>query len=381
MTRDDPDGELAALLPRLIADMRIHFLDNLRTALTALVIFHHAALPFGGIGYWEYSSPYHAQESSWLLVAFVAVNQSYFMGMLFFLSGHFSAIAVQRKEMKTFCLDKIRRLGIPVVVYTLFLHPIVIVLVRWSEHAPIFPAVLGYWGSLRGARGPVWYLATLLFFDLVYAIRVKFLPPFSFLLPTSAGRYKFTAALCILIVTVTSFFVRMSYPVGRASAPLGLQLGYAPQYVLAYISGTCLSYIQQYLLVSHPARDVALAYLGAIFSLGAVWLSSQGGANLAALIYAIWNECCFYFIGTTLFSFFHSSPYTTKKWGSSARYSYGAYLIHPIVVVSLQIMLDKSVGRSVDGVIKMLVVGTAGTCISWAAAWAVIRIPGVGRVI
>lgn len=152
----DPEGELAALLPRLIRDSRVHFLDNLRSALTALVIFHHAALPFGGIGSWLYESPYHSQQSSFILVTFVAVNQSYFMGMLFFISGHFSAIAASHKSWKAFSLDKLKRLGIPVVVYTLFLQPLVIFIVRWSQHGPIVPALLEYWKSLNGARGPVW---------------------------------------------------------------------------------------------------------------------------------------------------------------------------------------------------------------------------------
>lgn len=232
------------------------------------------------------------------------------------------------------------------------------------------------------------YLATLLFFDLVYVAIRTCLPPFSFLLPNSVDRYRVTAVLCISIVIVVSFTVRLSHPVGRASPPLGLQLAYAPQYVLAYISGTCLSYIQQYLLVSHPARSLALAYFGAIVSLGAIAIAFgltsplfNGGANFRAVLYAIWNEVCFYFIGTALFSFFHGDPRTEKKWGNSARYSYGAFLLHPIVVVSLQIMVDKTAGGSLSGVIKTLVVGTASAGISWAAAWALIRIPGVEKIV
>ncbi|KAJ7502824.1 acyltransferase 3 [Mycena galericulata] len=387
----DPESELAALLPRLIQANRVHFLDNLRSALTVLVVFHHAALAFGGVGAWPYLSPYHPSESSHILVTFVAVNQTYFMGMLFFVSGHFSAIAADHKSWKAFCFAKLKRLGIPVVIYTLLIHPLVLILVRWSEHAPIVPALLAYWGGLNGARGPVWYIATLLFFDLVYIAFRTCLPAFSFLLPNSIGRYRATAVFCISTVIVTSFFIRMSHPIGRSSPPLGLQLGYAPQYVLAYISGTCLSYIQQYLLVSHPTRSLALAYLAAVVSLGAIALlaiplrlpvhRSNGGANLMAVLYAIWNELGFYFIGTALFSFFHSSPHTTKKWGSTARYSYGAYLLHPPVVVAIQIMMDKTVGGSLNGVIKTVVVGTTAASLSWVAAWALLCIPGVGNIV
>ncbi|KAJ7128925.1 hypothetical protein C8R43DRAFT_685260 [Mycena crocata] len=384
----DPEGELAALLPRLIRDSRVHFLDNLRTALTALVLFHHAALPFGGFGSWPYVSPYHPTGSSTFLVTFVAVNQSYFMGMLFFLSGHFSAIAATNKSWRAFCLDKLKRLGIPVVAYTLFLHPLVVILVLWSRNASIFPALLDYWRNLRGVTGPVWYPAVLLCFDLIYITCRTYLPSVSFLIPKSSARYRVTAVVCISTVIVSSFFIRLSHPVGRASPPLGLQLAYASQYVLAYVSGTCLSYIQQYMLVSRPARSLALAHLVAFFSIavmamlgGLILNVFAGGWNLWALFYAIWNELCFYFIGTALFSFFHASPHTTKKWGNTARYSYGAFLLHSIVIVALQILVDKSVRGTVDGVVKTVVVGTLGVCISWAATWALIRIPGVGKIV
>ncbi|KAJ7287397.1 hypothetical protein C8J57DRAFT_1653718 [Mycena rebaudengoi] len=162
----DPEGELAALLPRLQRSMRVHYLDNLRSTLIALVIFHHSALPFGGIGYWPYISPYHPPDSSLVLGVFVAVNQTYFMGMLFFLSGHFSAIAASKKSWVEFSVDKLRRLGIPTVVSTIFLQPLVLILVKWAGSAPILPALLEYFKTLRGVRGPVWFLATLLVFDL-----------------------------------------------------------------------------------------------------------------------------------------------------------------------------------------------------------------------
>jgi len=213
-------------------------------------------------------------------------------------------------------------------------------------------------------------------------------PPVDLPVPTSAARFRVTVVVCISAVIVSSFLIRMSYPVGRSLPPLGLQLAYFPQYLLAYSSGTVLSYIQQYLLVSRPARSLAIAYFVAIISMAAIAIPFKshvhlfnGGANLMAFFYAIWNELCFYFIGTALFSLFHASEHTNKKWGNTARYSYGAFLLHAVVVVALQILMDDSVKGSLNGVVKTLVVGTLGVCFSWAAAWALIRIPGVGAIV
>ncbi|KAF8170246.1 hypothetical protein K438DRAFT_217439 [Mycena galopus ATCC 62051] len=196
--------------------------------------------------------------SSPILILFVAVNQSYFMGLLFFLSGHWSSLAADRKNWTAFCADKLKRLGIPAVVYTLFLQPVVLVIARWKpQHTPVFSALLTYWTSLRGVRGPVWFLAVLLFFDLIYITVRTFLPPLSFLVPKSAARYRAAAFVCISTVIVSSYFIRKSHPVGVVTPPFDIQLAYASQYVLAYTAGTCLSRIQQYLLVpSHPGEPL-----------------------------------------------------------------------------------------------------------------------------
>ncbi|KAF7375952.1 Acyltransferase 3 [Mycena sanguinolenta] len=378
----DPEGELAALLPRLIRDSRIHYIDNLRSTLIALVIFHHACLPFAGIGMWYYTSPHHPSMSSPVLIAFVAVNQSYFMGLLFFLGGHWSSYAADRKPWNTFCVDKLKRLGIPAVVYTLFVEPLVGYIGR--EHdKPIFSALFTYWASLRGVRGPVWFIAVLLFFDLIYITVRTCLPSLSLLVPKSAAQYRAAAVVGISTVIVSSYFIRKSHPAGVVTPPLGIQLAYATQYVLAYISGTCLSRIQQYLLVSsHPGRALALAYLFAFISLGLISIPAKFGMTwLFEVLYAIWNELCFYFIGTALYSFFHDWSHTTKRWGNTARHSYGAYLLHALVVVCLQILVDVGRPGLVYGLIKTLVVGTLGVGISWAAAWVLIRVPGVGDIL
>jgi membrane-bound acyltransferase YfiQ involved in biofilm formation len=187
-----------------------------------------------------------------------------------------------------------------------------------------------------------------------------------------------------LIVIVGSYFIRLFHPVGRVTPPLAIQLAYALQYVLAYTAGTCLSSIQPYLLVSsHPGRALALAYFFAVISLAAITIPLRMGMkSLFDLFYAFWNELCFYFIGTALYSFFHDWSHTTKRWGNTARYTYAAYLLHALVLVCLQILVDRVGGLGmVFGVVKTLIVGTLGVCISWAAAWVFVRVPGVGKIV
>ncbi|CAK5281419.1 unnamed protein product [Mycena citricolor] len=319
-----------------------------------------------------------------VITVFQVVNQSFFMGLLFFLSGHFSSHAADHKTWKQFVLDKLKRLGIPAVVYRLSVQPLTIFLVRWSQHLPVLSALVEYYRHLNGVRGVVWYLAVLLVFDLVYVTVRKYLPSLSYLVPRSLGAFRAAAFVSISAVIVASFLVRLSHPVGHSYPPLNVQLAYAPQYVLAYTAGTCLSKIQQFILRPHPGRDLALTLLVAILSAVALYTISPsislmlGGMNPFALLYAIWSELCFYFLGTSLFAGFHRWKLTSKKWGSTARYAYGAYLVHALVVVGLQILLHSS---PAPPLLKALIVGLSGVCLSWAGGRALLGIPGASRIL
>jgi len=81
---------------------RLFFLDNLRIYMTILVIFHHAALAYGGIGAWHVSDPMTDEISPILLIIFGAINQSYFMSAFFLLAGYFTPHSLERKGVKQF---------------------------------------------------------------------------------------------------------------------------------------------------------------------------------------------------------------------------------------------------------------------------------------
>jgi hypothetical protein len=66
---------------------RTYFIDRLRVVLTVLVILHHTAITYGGSGGWFYREVHDGSTpTSLLLTVFCAVNQSFFMGMLFLLA-------------------------------------------------------------------------------------------------------------------------------------------------------------------------------------------------------------------------------------------------------------------------------------------------------
>lgn len=98
--------------PRKLRD-RLYFADNLRTWLITLVVLHHLAIVYTGVGAFYYVEPPPSYPLPLVvLVIFIVVNQAYFMGLLFLISGYFSPGSLERKGVRRFVKDRLIRLGI-----------------------------------------------------------------------------------------------------------------------------------------------------------------------------------------------------------------------------------------------------------------------------
>jgi len=78
---------------------RDYSLDNLKTALTALVILHHTA-GMCGLDRFVYNLPQLGDEGAagyGLLSNFQGLNQGYFMSLFFFISALFIPASLERK--------------------------------------------------------------------------------------------------------------------------------------------------------------------------------------------------------------------------------------------------------------------------------------------
>ena len=95
---------------------RLAFIDNVRIFVITLVIAHHAAQAYGPTGgTWPIANPVR----TFLLEPFFWVNASFFMGLLFLISGYFVAWSYERKGAAAFLKGRFIRIGIPLLVFTL----------------------------------------------------------------------------------------------------------------------------------------------------------------------------------------------------------------------------------------------------------------------
>jgi hypothetical protein len=228
-----------------ISRVRLFFLDQLRTALTILVVLHHLAVIYGAAAVFYYVEPPGAGDTLARVVfaAFVLINQAYFMGLFFLISGYFTPGSFDRKGPGAFFKDRLLRLGILLVVYVLVFSPIASISPYLSPTpADVFHVMPPFtWQKfpLTLGVGPLWFAEMLLFFGLGYVIWRKarrargkvagraFSPP-----------SHLAVGLFILVLASSSFLMRMVVPLGMSIPILEFPtLAYLPQYLSFFILG------------------------------------------------------------------------------------------------------------------------------------------------
>lgn len=207
-----------------------------------------------------------ASRASPPLALFNAINQTFFMALFYWLAGYFSRLDLSKHghgpagatgvTRWAFVVKRFRRLVVPSVGYTLLLQPVVEVVGSLhrsslsgsseSLSSPCIAGILGnYYSSLRGIHGPVWFCMLLFIFDTVASVIFPCLPPHSS--PSHGSSIStpqpkpplppLSLTLAVMVVILSSFLIRLAYPVGTSLNPLNIQPAFLPQYIIAYITG------------------------------------------------------------------------------------------------------------------------------------------------
>lgn len=312
---------------------RLYYFDLIRVFLTMLVFYHHAAITFGASGGWYYISKETTTGLTQLLLsASMAIDQAYFMSLFFFISAYLMPRSYDHKGAKAFLLDRLNRLGIPLLIYTFIFNPL---LVYW---------IYGSW--YETGFGPMWFVFTLLIFELSYAC-YRYVFPKQLILKWK--HFTPTHISCFILISgIIAFITRFYYPIGRNF--IGLQLGFYPLYIGMYLLGI-IAYRNQWLeklQVKRALLPFLIAVLCGIPSLLIVasLFPSQtnqfvGGFNYMALFYALWEPVlcvgiCYFLLAYGKAHFNKPIPIIQKLSSNS----YAVYIIHPIVLVGCTFTIE-----------------------------------------
>ncbi|WP_165423418.1 acyltransferase family protein [Ktedonosporobacter rubrisoli] len=325
---------------------RVFFVDNLRVSLTILVIVHHLAITYGALGAWYFQDPNKDMLATVVLSILVAIDQAFFMGFFFLLSGYFTPGSYDRKGGRTFLWERSLRLGIPLLVYDLVFDPLVLFMAGgvhqsyWSFYGAFLLQ-----GKMIGT-GPSWFILALLFFAVLYALGRWFTRQQTSQLKTEGHPPTFSSTLLfVLALTVVTFVVRIWWPLG-SYAIFGFQLAEFAQYISLFAIGLVAYRHNWFLYLPDALGRVWLRIaIGAmllfplmILALGVVGHADlfEGGWAWQALLYALWESvvCVGLCIGLlVLFRRHLNAQGRLRKALSEAAYT--VYLIHPLIIVPL----------------------------------------------
>ena len=369
---------------------RLLYIDNIRILLICLVIATHCSITYGGPGSWYFTDTGNGTTTPFILSVIDLLNQSFFMGFFVLVSAYFVVGSLQRKGRTLFTRDRLVRLGIPLLVWVLFINPLILLIIlNGTGTLPMPPASL--LNPLTGVGlGPMWFVFFLLVSTFVYLFWTRVCRP------DQSGNVKqhpfpgFVSifALGILLGIVTTV-VRIFLPIGSMWL-FGFQLPFFPQYIAAFIIGIYAA--QNNWFDDIPSRVGKTCAIAALLLVAVqpvfVYLIRNspsglsqvtGGLHLQAVFFALWEQMAGVMIITGLL-FIFSRWFNTQ--GSVARAmagdSYTVYIIHPVILILLAIALA---GFALPPLAKFAVVLPLAICSSFLLSHLIRAIPGVKRVL
>lgn len=354
-----PDEALISQAPR----ERVSYIDDLRAALTVAVVLHHCtgAVNGGsslGLSIGAFRNPLQV-VTTWFLI----LQQSYFMSLFFFISALLVPQSLARKGRTAFLADRFKRIGVPLMIYSLVAGPALGLIGAAFAGAPLV-----YTGPNPNVA---WYLAWLLMFTTAYtAIPIdgegapgEPVPRPSLAVLAGAG-----AVLGALQ------FVQLAFLPAFISMPISF--GSLPFDAAAFWAGTAAAH-GRWLVAPFAERDVAiargavvaiaaglLALLGSIYASGGGYyllaynacgvdpaVTAMPGADAVLTILGQLFVLCVVLgvfalcVSVALLDFFQRNAATPGPWRKwIANVSFAAYLVHPLAVLPLTAALARASG-------------------------------------
>jgi peptidoglycan/LPS O-acetylase OafA/YrhL len=197
------------------AATRIHFLDNLRTAMIFLVVLYHAGAVYESSGifasFWLVDDP-----STNDVVGIVnLVVDIFVMPVIFFVSGYLATVSLRRRPGVGFLAHRFRRLMIPWLIAMLTLVPLYKVIFLYSRGLPQEHWTT-YFHFSNGifSQSWLWFLPVLFLFDALFwaGAKAKIRPP----------RISMAAAVAVIFVLGVgySFALSVTGHTGWTKTPL-----------------------------------------------------------------------------------------------------------------------------------------------------------------
>ena len=385
---------------KLAGPVRDVSIDYLRATVTLLVVAHHSALAYTTFAHFDQlhylaSTAPVVDEARWKPLDYlVSANDTFFMSLMFFISGLFVWRAVKRAGPARFLRQRIVRLGAPFVVAVSVLMPFS----YWPSWllAGGGGGFVSYWRlNVSGGwpSGPMWFIWLLLAFSALAAIAVPALSSWDrnsrspetpvFIVVATMGTLGALLYLPLLLSYGFDGWAALLTP------PLWFQLPRVGLYLLWFSAGTWLGRNGLPAILS-PDGDLARRWPGwvggaviafAAFALLPRLLTADGvilepRRNLVEGL--LWVASCTLGCFASIAAFRANVRRPHPLMDSLSRSAFAIYLLHYVFVVWIQFGL---LGATLAPSLKFAITFVVATCASWATARLLLTVPMLRRIL
>jgi len=364
--------------------VRISYIDNLRVFCIVIVVLIHSAVTYSCIGSWYYNEPMPLNDLEKLFFfLFQSHAQAFSMSLFFFVSGYFIPASLERKGTKTFILDRLKRLGIPVLIYIFIINPICVKLVYPQLNIVEFTLKGFHNLDFLGRTGPLWFAFALLIFSVIFALVHKYLPSAK----SNVRVSNLNIMVIIGLITLLAFGFRLVAPIGTSF--YNLQFCYFAAYIVCFYLGTQAQRInitekinfqqgKKWLYIAFGV-GIPLWFIAGFFgkiSEGKMLIT--GGFNAGAFLYAFWESFfCVSFIIALLGIAKAKWNYQSKTMKFLSENTFGVYVFHAPVLIGLSI-LTKDIHPGI--IPKFFIIAFLAVMASLLVSWLIRQIPVVGKI-
>lgn len=364
------------------------FVDVLRVAVIVLVVAFHAAQPYGPTGGdWPISDPANSE----LLRPFFPWGAAFGMGLFFFLVGYFAPKSYDSKGAQEFLQGRWMRIGVPMLLFMLLVHLPVVYLVE-SPRPSVGEFVRSLYDSgWQNAYLHLWFLGHVLLYSLAYAAWRLIARRYSSRqrAPWSPPKHAAIVGFVVVLALVT-FVVRVWYPIDEW-VPLffvvAAEPAHLPQYLSLFALGVA-AYRGDWLRRLPTAVGMVWLGVGLAASAG-YWallllapdsaVTAGGGFTWQSLVYSAWESliCAGMVVGLVVL-FRVVFRRTNRVLVAMAAASYGAYIIHFLIVVFLQAGIEV---LELPALVKFGFVTILGVLLAFGVGHLSRRVPGLRVVL
>jgi glucan biosynthesis protein C len=374
---------------RVSASPRLFYMDNLRNLLSVLVILFHLAITYGAEGDWGYQEEGQIGiVAAVLMTLFVAVCQAFFMGFFFMISSYFGPSSYDRKGIGPYLVDRLKRLGIPLLFYQAVIRP------PLSYSLWVHAGYRGsFWGFLSSylatlntfGDGPLWFIGALLAFSVLYALWRYLAKPVP--VPAQVNGQapgSVTIALFALVLGLVTFLVRIWFPVGRNLEPMHWQLAHFAQYIALYVVGI-VAYRRNWFAGLREGQGrawswIALALVPLFPAIGLAGGALEGdlaplmgGVHWQSLAYSVWEQfMCMAMVISLLVWFRDRFNHQGRLVRAMSAAAYATYVLFAPVIILLALALS---GLRLNMGLKFVLVSPLAVVLCFLAGHYVRKLP------